>query len=144
MPNLNKFVKIYTDGACRPNPGHGAIGISILNEKNQELIAHKEFIGYSTNNQAEYRALIKGLELAQQKCTWKAICYSDSLLVIEQLNHGYRIKDRELSKLNKNVRATEIQFRDKVEYRHISSKSPFIKRADKLAREALKEEIGLE
>jgi ribonuclease HI len=139
MPNLNRFVKIYTDGACCPNPGKGAIGVSILNEKNIELIAHKEAIGDSTNNQAEYRALIKGLELAQEKCTWKAICFSDSLLIIEQLNHVYRIRNKELRELNKLVRATEIQFRDKVDYRHTSSNSPYIKRADKLAKEALKE-----
>ena len=139
MPNLNRFVKIYTDGACRPNPGRGAIGVLILNEKDEELIVYKEHIGYSTNNRAEYRALIKGLELAQRKCTWRAICCSDSELMINQLNYGYRIADGELRKLNQQVRATEIQFRDKIVYRWVSSKSPYIKRADKLAREALKE-----
>jgi len=139
MPNLNKFVKIYTDGACRPNPGQGAIGILILNEKNQELATCKKCIGYTTNNRAEYHALIQGLELALGYCTWKAVCYSDSSLMIDQLNHGCRIKDGELLKLNKNVRATEIQFRDEVDYRYTSQDNPYIKRADKLAKEALKE-----
>lgn len=139
MLNLNKFVKIYTDGACRPNPGQGAIGILILNEKNQELAAHKKFIGYTTSNRAEYQALIQGLELALGKCTWKAICYSDSSLMIKQLNHRWRIRDRELLELNKNVRATEIQFKEKVDYRFTSRNDPYIKIADKLAKEALKE-----
>ena len=144
MPNLNKFVKIYTDGACRPNPGQGAIGILILNEKNQELATGKKCIGKTTNNGAEYHALLQGLELALGHCTWKAICYSDSSLIINQLNHDWRIKNRELLELNKNVRATEIQFKEKVEYRFTSRDNPYIKRADKLAKEALKEEIDLE
>jgi ribonuclease HI len=138
MPNLNRFVKIYTDGACRPNPGHGAIGILILNEKDQELATCKKCIGETTNNGAEYHALIQGLNSATDYCTWKAVCFSDSLVVINQLNRKWRIHNRELRELHKEVRVTAGIFKE-VEYRHISSNSPYIKRADKLAKEALKE-----
>jgi len=138
MLNLNRYVKIYTDGACRPNPGQGAIGILILNEKNQELATYKKCIGKTTNNGAEYHALIQGLELATRFCTWKAVCCSDSLVVINQLNRKWRIPNKKLLALNKEVRVTAGLFRE-VEYWHISSSSPFIKRADKLAKEALKE-----
>ena len=138
MPNLNKFVKIYTDGACCPNPGQGAIGILILNEKNQELAAHKKFLGYTTSNGAEYHALIQGLESATEYCTWKAVCFSDSSVVINQLNRIWRIRNRKLLELNKEVRATAGLFKE-VEYRFTSRDNPYIKRADKLAREALKE-----
>ena len=138
MPNLNRFVKIYTDGACRPNPGQGAIGILILNEKDQELATYKKFIGYTTNNEAEYHALIQGLKSATKYCTWKAVCYSDSSVVINQLIRKWRIHDEKLTELNQEVRATAGIFKE-VEYRLTSQDHPYIKRADKLAKEALKE-----
>ena len=141
MPNLNKFVKVYTDGACSPNPGQGAIGILILNEKSQELAAHKKFIGYTTSNGAEYHALIQGLKLAAGYCTWKVVCFSDSSIIINQLNRIWRIHNSELFELHKEVRATAEIFKE-VEYRFTSRDNPYIKRADKLAREALKEGNG--
>jgi len=138
MPNLINVVKIYTDGACSPNPGLGAIGILILDENNQELATRKEYIGDTTSNKAEYHALIQGLELAVGFCTWKAICFSDSSLMIKQLNRSWRIRNKRLLKLNKEVRATAGLF-EEVEYRFISRDNPHIKRADRLAKEALKE-----
>ena len=56
-------VRVYTDGGCRGNPGAGAIGIVLLDGSNNELHTHAECIGETTNNRAEYMALIKGLKL---------------------------------------------------------------------------------
>lgn len=138
MPNLTNVVKVYTDGACSPNPGLGAIGILILDENNQELATHKKYIGYTTNNGAEYHALIQGLELAAGHCTWKAICFSDSSLMINQLNRIWRIHNKKLVELNRIVRTTAEIFKE-VEYRFVPQNNPHIKKADRLAREALKE-----
>jgi ribonuclease HI len=58
-------VSLYTDGGCRGNPGPGAIGILICDAASTVLHEHAECIGHTTNNQAEYRALIKGLACAR-------------------------------------------------------------------------------
>ena len=97
---INTYVTVYTDGACSGNPGPGAIGVVILDENNQEIITYKECIVETTNNKAEYLALIKGLELAAGICRRKVICFSDSELMIKQLNKAWRIKNKELLKLN--------------------------------------------
>jgi len=138
MPNLTNLVKVYTDGGCSPNPGTGAIGILILDENNQELATDKQCIGDTTSNRAEYHALIEGLKLAAGWCTWKAICFSDSSLVIKQLNRNWRIRNKKLLELNKEVRLTAEVF-EEVEYRFISRDNPYIKKADRLAKEALRE-----
>lgn len=101
---INTYVTLYTDGACSGNPGAGAIGIVILDENNQEVATYKECIGETTSNRAEYHALIRGLELAAGICRKKAICFSDSELMIKQLNKTWRIKNKELLKLNLDAR----------------------------------------
>ena len=60
---MSKVVKLFTDGGSRGNPGPGAIGLLILDEQNKEIDSYKECIGHTTNNRAEYQALIKGLDL---------------------------------------------------------------------------------
>ena len=54
-------ILIYTDGASRGNPGHSAIAYLIMNEKGEILKEYSEYIGITTNNVAEYKALIKAL-----------------------------------------------------------------------------------
>lgn len=133
---INTYVTVYVDGACSGNPGPGAISAVIIDENNQEVKRHKEIIGETTNNQAEYRALIKGLELAAGICTKKIYCYSDSQLVVKQLNRIYRIKNPELLKLNVEVRSKEALF-EEVVFQQASGQNKYISIADKLAKEAL-------
>jgi ribonuclease HI len=64
MPSYIDKVKLYTDGGCRGNPGPGAIAFRILDEDNHVLENYCDCIGETTNNRAEYHALIKGLESA--------------------------------------------------------------------------------
>ena len=129
-------VKIYADGACSGNPGPGAVGVIVLDENNQELKTCKECIGDSTNNRAEYRALIRGLELAAGICRRKVICFSDNELLIKQLNGQYRIKKAELLKLCLDVK-NRAQLFDEVIYQFTPRGNRFIARADRLAKEAL-------
>ena len=85
MPRI-ETVKLYSDGACEGNPGQGAIGCLVLDENNQELDSYSECVGYTTNNRAEYLALIKGLECAARHTRNTVHCYLDSELVVKQLN----------------------------------------------------------
>ena len=58
-------LKIYTDGACRGNPGICAIAFMILDNEDRTVKTYSEYIGKGTNNQAEYKALINALESAK-------------------------------------------------------------------------------
>ena len=66
MAKFLDHIKLFTDSGARGNPGPGAIGILILDNDNQQLQTHKECIGHTTNNQAKYRALVRGLDLCAQ------------------------------------------------------------------------------
>jgi len=95
----NKIV-IYTDGGSRGNPGPAGIGIWIetLNKK------YGECIGIKTNNDAEYEALIFGLKKVKalvgktKAKNFNIECYADSELMVNQLNHEYKLKEERIQK----------------------------------------------
>ena len=132
------IIKIYTDGAARGNPGSGGVGAVVaLGGQVHQL---KKYLGETTNNRAEYHALILALEettklvQAQKLEVEKIICYSDSELMVKQMKQEYKVKDRELGKLF--VRVWNLaQKLSNVEYRHIRREKNKI--ADKLANEAI-------
>ena len=80
---------LYTDGGG--NPGSAAIGIIVCDENKNILHEYKECIGEATNNTAEYIALRKGLEIVAGICRNEICCFSDSELLVRQLNGSYRI-----------------------------------------------------
>ena len=133
---ITTVIKLYTDGACSGNPGPGAIGIILLDENNQEIDAYAECIGHTTNNRAEYRALIKGLDLAAKHCRKTVICFLDSDVVVKQLNGDYRLKNDELRRLFHEVKDKERAF-ERVVYNHTHRSNHYIRKADSLTRQAL-------
>ena len=95
-------LEIYTDGACYPNPGRMGIGIVIKKGENViKTIA--EATGKGTNNIAEYQAVIKALKEARKLKAEKIEIYSDSQLVVNQVNGSYSVKDEELKQLHAEV-----------------------------------------
>lgn len=89
---------IYTDGGARGNPGPAAIGLVIY--LNKKLVKkYSKFIGEATNNQAEYQAVIYGLEQARRIKAEEIDFYLDSELLVEQLNRRSKIKNLELGRL---------------------------------------------
>jgi ribonuclease HI len=96
---MSKIIKTYTDGGARGNPGPAAIGIVIKDENGKILKKYAEYIGSTTNNQAEYRALIKALELVKDFDPSEVHCYLDSELVVKQMRQEYRVKDAGLQPL---------------------------------------------
>jgi len=127
---------VYTDGGSRGNPGPGAIGIVFFDEDKNKIAEYKECIGECTNNQAEYRALIKALELATAHCRKKILYFLDSELVVRQLSGAYRIKNEELRKLFYILKDREKPF-EEVIYNHVKRTNQFTSYADKLVNDAL-------
>ena len=136
MAKLLDTVKVFTDGGSRGNPGPGAIGVLILDSQNNEIKSFKECIGYTTNNRAEYRALIKGLDLAVLYTRNTVNCYSDSELLVKQMEGAWRLKNDELRSLFQEAKNRERPFK-KVSYTHLRRTNPAMRKADKLVNEAL-------
>ncbi len=90
---------IHTDGGARGNPGPAASGIVIKDEQGTILAHYGEYLGETTNNVAEYSAVISGLKKAKELGATDVAIISDSLLVIEQLKRNWKVKDSKLQKL---------------------------------------------
>lgn len=135
--SVRSTVRIYTDGASRGNPGPAGIGILIKTETGEE-VSYGEFIGTATNNVAEYRAVLKALELAQQFGARELECCSDSELLVRQLNGEYAIKSPRLKELARLVREKEQHF-DRVRYLHVAREDLYIMKADQLANRAIEQ-----
>jgi ribonuclease HI len=132
-------LKIYTDGASRKNPGDAAIGfIFIKNQENQPFKTYKEYIGKDTNNVAEYKAIIKSLIEASKITSDKITLYSDSELVIKQLNGLYQVKKEHLRSLYTEVLELIKKFKS-VTFIHVQRSNSFIKIADQLCNDILDE-----
>lgn len=125
-------MKLYTDGGARGNPGPAGIGGILLNEDNV-VVEFSHYIGRTTNNVAEYKALIKGLQLAEGK-TNKLECYLDSQLVVRQLKGEYKVKQPHLRQLVAQVHQLGAKF-SSIKYQHIAREKN--KRADGLVNQAL-------
>lgn len=134
MAKLDK-IHLYTDGGCKGNPGSGSIGVIICTHENKLLHEYSECIGHCTNNQAEYKALIKGLDLCAKYTRGDVTCFSDSELVIKQMNGVYRLKNDKLRELFHDVNKSSGIFK-KVTYQHVKRTNQRIQRADSLVKQA--------
>jgi ribonuclease HI len=128
--------KVYIDGASRGNPGPSGIGVVVLDEEGKVLREHYEFLGSSyTNNQSEYAALIKALEICLTIFPKGVIhVFSDSKLLVKQLTGRYKVRSRSLREMFRSVKEMERSF-SRVYYHHISRE--LNKRADELANKAI-------
>ncbi len=99
-----KKVVIFTDGAAEPNPGPAAIGAVIKDTQGKLIAQISRRIGTTTNNQAEYRAVIAALEEALKLGATHVKLNSDSELVVRQITGIYRVKKAELKPLYRQVK----------------------------------------
>ena len=90
---------IHVDGAARGNPGPAAIGATIKDEQGSIITRISQRIGTTTNNQAEYRAVIAALEKAVNSGIKQVELRSDSELVVKQIKGIYRVKKAHLKPL---------------------------------------------
>jgi ribonuclease HI len=100
---LSDNLIINTDGAARGNPGPAAIGVTIRDQNGRLLASISRGIGRTTNNQAEYRAIIAGLEKAVSLGARRVLVKSDSELVVRQLQGRYKIKNTALRPLYQEI-----------------------------------------
>ncbi len=133
---IHRLVSVYADGGSRRNPGPAAIGVIILDEHDQVIERHKEFIGTATNNVAEYTALLKALQLAVRHTQGEVHVFMDSEVVIRQMKGSYQIKAPHLLPLYEAVKRREKAF-VKVIYRNVPRSNPHQAQADALVNEAL-------
>ncbi len=126
---------IRTDGGARGNPGPAGIGVVIEHAKTGEVLEqHAKFLGHTTNNQAEYRAVILGLERCLALGATEVDVLADSELLIKQANGDYRVKNPELGKRYLTMKRLELEI-GRVRYRHVRREQN--KAADALANQAM-------
>jgi len=89
---INKLI-INTDGAARGNPGPAAIGVTLKDDAGNTVSRISRAIGVTTNNQAEYQAVIAGLARAVTLGARNVILRSDSELVVQQITGRYKVKN---------------------------------------------------
>lgn len=122
------------DGAARGNPGPAGIGVQVTDEDGRILEELAEGIGVATNNQAEYRAVIAGLEIAARRGARHVLVRSDSRLLVEQLAGRFRVKNSTLQRLHTEVRRVAEGFQE-VAYEHVPRAANA--EADRLANEGV-------
>lgn len=112
-----KYV-IYTDGGSRGNPGHSAAAYVIYSPDGSILEQAGEYMGVTTNNQAEYRGVLMALERARSLGLSGIEFRIDSMLVVNQLNGIYAVKNRELWPINDRIKTLLSEIRD-VRFTHV-------------------------
>ncbi len=134
---MNKKIIIYTDGGARGNPGPAGIGVVIFNEDESQIISeHKKYVGETTNNQAEYQAVVLGLQEAEKIQPKEVEVRLDSELVCSQINRIYKLKNKDFQDSFIKIYNLKQQF-NKITFKYIPREKN--KLADKLANQAMDE-----
>lgn len=130
-------LNLFTDGGSRGNPGQAAIGCVLEDPvEGKVLREHAERIGVTTNNVAEYRALVEGLKIARRYHPNRLVCHLDSELIVKQLKGEYRVKMAAFKDFFDEIREI-IEEIPAVEFQYIPRGDNF--RADSLVNKTLDE-----
>ena len=133
--NLEEGVwSLYFDGASRGNPGPAGAGVVLVDPYGEVAVRNLEYLGQTTNNVAEYRGLLLGLKMAQNLGIKKLQVFSDSELLVRQLNGSYRVKKPHLLTLWQQAQR-ELQQFETVEITHVPRELNY--QADRLANQAI-------
>jgi ribonuclease HI len=129
---------LRADGGSRGNPGPGALGYVLCDASGAEVEARGEFLGTCTNNVAEYRALLAGLEAASRHGVLSLVVRMDSELVVRQMLGQYKVKNEGLKPLHAEAR-TAVAKLGSVRFESVPRDDNG--RADALVNEALDEAL---
>lgn len=111
-------VKLYADGGSRGNPGPSAAGFVLYTMRDEPLVKRGEYLGVTTNNQAEYQAVRLGLAEAAKRKARVVHVYLDSLLVVNQMRGQFKVKNRELWGVHGALKDLAATF-EKVNFTHV-------------------------
>ena len=87
---------LYCDGGSRGNPGPAATGYVILDQSGERIAQGGEYLGTTTNNQAEYKSLVHGLKRALDMGISSLAAYMDSQLVVRQITRQYKVRNQDI------------------------------------------------
>jgi ribonuclease HI/pterin-4a-carbinolamine dehydratase len=133
-------VQLYADGGSRGNPGPSSSGFVLLDMDDKIVLQHGEYIGVTTNSQAEYQALKLGLEHALRDFQAREVrVYMDSMLVVNQMKNIFKIKNRDLWPIH-NACVELVKKFGKVTFDHVPRE--LNKLADAEVNKALDEELN--
>ena len=130
----SKKITLYTDGGSRGNPGPSGIGVIMLDSNKKKIKEISRYIGLTTNNIAEYSALVCGLEEASALGASDVVVFMDSELLAKQLSGEYRVKDGNIRPLFEKALGVLKNF-NSFEIKHIDREKN--KEADKLVNKAI-------
>jgi ribonuclease HI len=136
MAHKDETFTLHTDGASRGNPGDAGAGAVLLDGSGAVVATAKKYLGICTNNEAEYRALILGLEAALKLKMRHLKIFLDSELIVRQIEGVYRVKNKNLQGLMKEVRKL-LSFLESYSVAHVERH--FNSVADRLANQAIDE-----
>jgi ribonuclease HI len=132
-------VVVWSDGAARGNPGPAGAGAVLTDEAGRVLERRGRFLGHQTNNYAEYRGLLLGLEAARQLGAREVEVRADSELLIRQLEGKYKVRHAGLKPLH--ARAVELlKSFDRYAVRHVPREEN--KLADEMSNRAIDEQMS--
>ena len=109
---------VNVDGGARGNPGPAAVGVVVRDEHGEVLVERAERIGRSTNNVAEYKALLLGIATAAELGGSEVELVGDSELIVRQVEGRYKVKDATLRELHAEARRELVQL-DRWSIRHV-------------------------
>lgn len=134
-----KKVLIWTDGACRGNPGPCSIGLQVFDTNNSLIYEESSYLAdHNTNNFAEYKAVLKALQLCLKNQSQEIKLFSDSQLLVYQLQKKYKVKSKTIKALFDDCEKILKQL-PSVSFEHIPREQN--KGADRLANEALDNQL---
>lgn len=126
---------VYTDGGARGNPGPAAIGVVMYDDKRNKIAEFGKGIGETTNNVAEYTGVIEALHHIKTLSAQEVHFYLDSVLVVNQLNGIFKIKDAKLRELFMKIKILENELGSVITYTSVPREQN--RRADFLVNRAL-------
>jgi ribonuclease HI len=133
---VTSFLRLHVDGASRGNPGEAGFGVHVTAPDGSEVASLFGYLGTATNNVAEYQALLHGLRFALARGVRGVEVFSDSELLVRQIDGRYRVKNPGLLPLHREARALLGRF-ERARVAHVPREQN--READALANRAVDE-----
>ncbi|HET7292106.1 MAG TPA: ribonuclease HI family protein [Vicinamibacteria bacterium] len=139
MTGEGTSLRLFIDGASRGNPGEAGFGVHVTDEAGAPVASLYGYLGRATNNVAEYEALLHALRWALEHGIRRVAVYSDSELVVKQMNGAYKVKHPDMQARCREAQGLLRRF-EKAGIAHVPRERN--READRLANQALDEKAS--